>query len=103
MHQQREGRPSWSTLTTNLAIPVAENTQLGFNVGWQIPDGPDNNFATFDLGWGWRPLSWWGLSLVGQNLGVSERHTGIQERFSIGSTLRPWGDALEAQRCLPPV
>ena len=95
VHQQREGRPSWSTLTTNLAIPVAENTQLGFNVGWQIPDGPDNNFATFDLGWGWRPLSWWGLSLVGQNLGVSERHTGIQERFSIGSTLRPWGEALE--------
>ena len=24
VHQQREGRPSWSTLTTNLAIPVAE-------------------------------------------------------------------------------
>ena len=94
-HQEATGRPTWTTISSSLALPMGENFYSGIQVGWQIPDGPDNNFATVDLGTGWRPLSWWGMSLVGYNLGVSGRHTGVEERLAVGSTFRPANDLVE--------
>jgi len=94
-HQSGSDRPDWTNISASLAIPFGKSFQTGFQLGWQIPEGPGNNFATFDVGTGWRPLSWWGMSLVGYNMGVSGRHTGVKERFAIGSTFRPFNDTLE--------
>jgi hypothetical protein len=33
---------------------------VGTHLGWQIPSGADNNFTTWDLGIGYRPLPWLG-------------------------------------------
>jgi protease IV len=89
------GRPTWSAIATSLAIPMSEEFHSGIQLGWQIPNGPDNNFVTVDLGAGWRPLSWWGMSLVGYNLGVSGRHTGVEEHFAVGTTFRPADELIE--------
>jgi len=77
-HQSGTDRPDWTNVSASVAIPFGKSFQTGFQLGWQIPEGPDNNFATFDVGTGWRPLAWWGMSLVGYNMGVSGRHTGVK-------------------------
>ncbi len=94
-HKSGGERPDWTTIGSNLAIPLSDTFQAGLHLGWQIPAGPGNNFVTFDFGTGWRPLSWWGGSFVGYNMGVSGRHTGVDERFAIGTTFRPLNDIVE--------
>lgn len=93
--QSLPGRPTWSTISSNLAIPLSSEFSSGIQLGWQIPKGPGNNFVTVDVGSGWRPLSWWGMSLVGYNMGLSGRHTGIKERLAVGTTFRPADDLIE--------
>jgi protease-4 len=94
-HQTEVGHPEWWTLTSSLGIPLNRSWNAGVGVGWQLPAGTENNFATLDAGLGWRPLNWLGFSAVGYNLGASSTHPGIEEQLAGGLTLRPARDLVE--------
>jgi protease IV len=83
--------PAWWTLTTGLGLKLDSRLALGANLGWQLPEGSDNNFATWDLAIGWRPESWLGLSAVGRNLGNPAPEYGVTDTYIGGVALRPWG------------
>ncbi len=83
--------PTWWTVSSGLALRLDRELSLGVHLGWQIPEGIDNNFATWDTGLSWRPLPWLGAGAVFQNIGVSER-PGISPRSGAGLVFRPWGD-----------
>ena len=53
---------SWWTVSSSLGLMLDRNLALGVHMGWQIPDGADNNFVTWDVGLGWRPVSWLGFA-----------------------------------------
>ncbi len=93
-HRSNADQPDWWAVSAGLAIPMGRNTWSGFHAGFQMPPGSDNNFTTFDVGFGWRPLHWWGLSAVGLNLGES-KHDGFEEQIAAGTTFRVGGDLLE--------
>ncbi|MFT5683802.1 MAG: protease-4 [Myxococcota bacterium] len=85
---------SWWTLSSGFGVMLDRNLALGVHMGWQIPDGADNNFVTWDLGLGWRPTSWLGFAGIAQNVGDPAPDIGIEERYGGGVVLRPWGDRL---------
>jgi len=84
----------WWALSTGLGLLIDENVALGVNMGWQIPDGPDNNFVTWDLGLTWRPYHWLAMGGVVQNLGDHDTGSDIQQRMGPSIALRPFGDRL---------
>ena len=85
---------NWWALSTGLAIPLSRTIWTGLHAGFQLPPGPDNNFTTVDLGFGYRPLSWWGVSGVGRNIGAKNRD-GFDKQWAAGTTVRIGGDFLE--------
>ncbi len=85
---------SWWTVSTGLGLMLDRNLALGVHMGWQIPDGSDNNFMTWDVGLGWRPVSWLGLAGIAQNIGDPAPDLGVEERYGGGLVLRPMGDRL---------
>ena len=82
---------SWWTLSSGFGLRLDRDLSLGMHLGWQLPEGVGGNFATWDLGVGWRPLTWLGFSGVFQNIGVSGR-AGVRSRSGVGLALRPWGE-----------
>ena len=46
---------AWWTVSSGLGIRLARTVALGGHLGWQLPEGPDNNFMTGDLALTWRP------------------------------------------------
>ena len=93
-HRSDATQPDWWTVSTGLALPMGRNFWAGVHAGFQLPPGADNNFTTLDVGLGWRPLSWWGVSGIGQNLG-SKKHDGFDRHFAAGTTVRVVGDFLQ--------
>ena len=87
------GGSTWWTLSSGLGLRLDRDLSLGVHFGWQLPAGADNNFTTWDLGVGYRPLPWLGLAAVAQNLGGTGAERGVEERFGGGAVFRPWGDA----------
>lgn len=85
------GFPLW-TLSTGLGIKLERDLAMGVALGWQLPAGSDNNFATWDLGLGYRPLPWLGLAARVQNLGEAQPDFGIDTRYGVATAVRPWGD-----------
>jgi protease-4 len=86
--------PGWWTLSSALGIRAGRSFGMGAHVGWQMPDGPGNNFVSWDVGMGWRPLHWMGISGVAYNIGAPAPQTGITERLGAGMALRPLGNRL---------
>jgi protease-4 len=86
------GEPGWWTLSSSLGIRASRTVSMGAHFGWQVPDGEANNFMTVDLGAGYRPTHWLGLSAVAQNVGGPASHLGVEERFGGGMALRPFED-----------
>ena len=85
---------SWWTVSSGLGIMLDRKLSLGVHMGWQIPEGADNNFVTWDVGLGWRPVSWLGMSGIAQNVGAPAPLLGVEERYGGGVVLRPMGDRL---------
>ncbi len=85
---------SWWTVSSGLGMMLSRNVAMGVHLGWQIPEGADNNFVTWDVGLGWRPKSWLGLSGVAQNIGDPAPDQGVEERYGGGLVLRPLGERL---------
>lgn len=87
-------QPDWWAVSTALSLPLGRNFWSGLHAGFQLPPGVDNNFTTVDIGVGYRPLPWWGVSGVGRNLGAAS-HDGFDKQWAAGTTVRIGGDFMQ--------
>ena len=94
--------PDWWALSSGLSLRLDRAFAIGTSVGWQLPEDR-RNFVTWDVGATWRPLQWFGLGAVGQNLFTGRSALGIEERWGMGLSLRPLRDrvVLSADFLLP--
>ncbi len=84
---------SWWTLSSGLGLRLDRTISLGGHLGWQLPEGPDNNFLTGDLSVSWRPSPWFGSSLAVWNVGRWD-DTVARARVVPGVVFRPLEDTL---------
>lgn len=84
----------WWTVSNGLGLMLGRHLAVGTHLGWQMPEGSDNNFVTWDIGLGWRPLSFLGFSAIAQNIGEPAPEQDIHSRYGGGIVLRPLGDRL---------
>jgi protease-4 len=84
----------WWTVSSGASVRLVDTLTFGSSFNWQLPDGGDNNFVSWDLGLGWRPAPFIGLGAVVQNLGSPAPAYGVYTRFGAGVALRPAGDVL---------
>lgn len=84
----------WWTVSNGLGLMLGRHMAIGTHLGWQIPEGADNNFLSWDVGIGWRPLSWMGFAAVAQNIGDPAPDQGVESKYGGGVVLRPFGDRL---------
>ncbi|MEL6343421.1 MAG: signal peptide peptidase SppA [Myxococcota bacterium] len=92
----------WWTVSSGFGLKLGEHLSVGTHLGWQIPEGPENNFVTWDLGLGWRPFSWMGMSVIAQNIGdpapdlasINDFDGQVEEKYGGGIVLRPIGNKL---------
>jgi ClpP class serine protease len=82
--------PAWWSLSAALSLRLDQQFGIGGAVGWQIPEGDQQNFALWDLGASWRPLTWFGMSAVSRNVGSDQAR--VDPRFGPAVAFRPWGD-----------
>jgi protease IV len=81
-------------LSTTLAFRLTDTWTVGSTLEWNIPEGADNNFTSWDLGMGWRPLYWLGFGASARNIGNPAPRFGAIGNYGVGIALRPFGDAL---------
>lgn len=93
-YRELSGGDSWWTLSSGLSFRLSNTVALGSAVHWQLPEGGDNNFVSWDLGIGWRPASWLGLGGSVLNLGSPLPEMGVNTRYDVGVALRPAGDVI---------
>lgn len=79
-------------VSSALSLKASSTLALGASVSWQIPDTSSESFTTWDLGATWRPLRWFGVSAVGQNLNATPSRLGAVRRVGGGVALRPAGE-----------
>jgi protease-4 len=84
----------WWTVSSGASLRIARQLAFGSTVNWQLPDGGDNNFVSWDLGAAWRPTPWLGVAGSVENLGNPAPDLGVATRWGAGAALRPFGDAL---------
>ena len=85
------GGENWWTVSTGLGLKLGQHFTVGTHLGFQVLEGR-NNFTTWDMGLGWRPLSWLGFAGLAQNIGSPAPGLGVEERYGGGVVLRPLGD-----------
>lgn len=85
---------AWWSLSSGLALKLARNLSVGTTLHWQLPDGGDDNFVSWDLGVGWRPTAWLGFGGAVQNLANPAPERGVYTTYIAGLALRPLGDHL---------
>jgi protease-4 len=83
----------WWTVSSGLSVRLFRAFAVGSTVHWQLPDGGDNNFVSWDVGAGWRPTPWLGVGTSVLNLGNPAPDFGVFTRYNGGVALRPFGDA----------
>lgn len=88
------GGTGWWTVSSGASVRIVDSLAFGSTFNWQLPDGGDNNFVSWDLGLGWRPAPFLGLGGVIQNLGSPSPEFGVYTRYGAGAALRPAGDLL---------
>jgi protease-4 len=87
-----EVRSDWSLdYATSIALP--ERLSVGLAMSWNFVDGSTNYFA-YDAGVSWRPLPWFGVGGVAQNVGDPDPSTFARPQTAAGVALRPFGQAL---------
>ncbi|HND34521.1 MAG TPA: hypothetical protein PLA94_31175, partial [Myxococcota bacterium] len=90
--RQLESGLSWWTVSSGVGVRLLPTVSLGSALHWQLPDGGDNNFVSWDLGLGFRPAPYLGLGASVQNLGNPSPEQSAYTRYSGGVALRPAGD-----------
>ncbi len=80
---------SFWALQTSAALRLAEQLSFGANFWWNLPQGSDNNFVSWDLGLAYRPAPFLGLGAVAQNIGSPSLQYGVTGRYGLGVALRP--------------
>ncbi len=86
--------PGWWTVSSGASVRLTETISFGSTFNWQLPDGGDDNFVSWDLGLGWRPAPFIGLGGVVQNLGSPAPELGVNTRYGAGVAVRPAGDTV---------
>ena len=84
----------WWTVSSGASVRLAEALSFGSALHWQLPDGGDNNFVSWDLGVGWRPAPWLAAGGSVLNLGSPSPQFDVYTRYGGGLAVRPWGDVL---------
>lgn len=82
----------WWTFSSGASVRVSEALAVGSALHWQLPEGGDNNFVSWDLGAGWRPVPWLGFGGAAQNVGSPAPDLGVDTGYKAGFAVRPWGD-----------
>lgn len=85
----------WWGLNSALSIGLPGRVRVGTNITWSIPSGEGNNFVSYDMGMGWRPLPYFGVGGTLHNLGNPAPDLGVDSTYGIGAVVRPFGDILE--------
>lgn len=85
---------SWWTITGGIGLRLDGPLTMGTALHWQLPDGGDNNFVSWDLGLGWRPMPFIGFGASAKNLGNPAPELGVFTRYGAGVALRPANDVL---------
>ena len=75
---------NWWSFATGLSIPLDKHLSFGTTSTWHSIDSAENNFFSWDLGLGYRPLQWLGFGASWNNLG-SKTTTQITEAVSLSS------------------
>ena len=78
-------------LRSSLGLHLGEDVTLGSSFWWYLPQGSEN-FTAWDLGLGYRPLSWLGFGAVARNIGSPGVAWGVVGDYGVGVALRPAGD-----------
>ncbi len=86
------GDSAWWTLSSAVSVKLADSLAMGTSLHWELPEGGDDNFVSWDLGLGWRPAPWLGIGGSVQNLGSPAPELGVVTRYAAGFALRPFGD-----------
>lgn len=84
----------WWTVSTGASLRLTKGFAMGTGLHWQLPDGGANNFVSWDLGLGWRPVPF--LAIAGRvlNIGSPAPDLGVSSEYGGGIALRPWNDAV---------
>lgn len=80
-------------LRSSMGLHLGEDLTLGSSFWWYLPQGA-GNFTAWDLGLGYRPLSWLGFAAVARNIGSPGVVWGVVGDYGVGLALRPAGDVL---------
>ncbi|MED5374472.1 MAG: signal peptide peptidase SppA [Myxococcota bacterium] len=88
------GGESWWGLNSAVSVRLPQRFNIGANLTWNLPEHQEN-FVTWDLGVGWRPLPWLGLGGVARNIGNQQPDLGVWSRYGASMTVRPAHDVLE--------
>jgi len=75
---------------TSIALP--ERVSVGLLMSWNFIDG-GQNYLAYDVGLSWRPLPWFGVSGVAQNVGSPDPNLAATPKSGAGIALRPLGPA----------
>mgnify|MGYP002639882369 CR=1 FL=1 len=78
-------------LRSSVGMHLSEDLTLGSSFWWYLPQGAEN-FTAWDLGLGYRPLSWLGFGAVARNIGSPGVAWGVVGDYGVGVALRPFGD-----------
>jgi protease-4 len=89
-HIRSDGTADWS-LDYAAGIALPRRFAVGTRVGWHLMEG-EPNFVSFDVGGSWRPLPWFGVGAVAQNIGTPD--PAAVARSGAGIALRPFADLL---------
>ncbi|MCB9761532.1 MAG: signal peptide peptidase SppA [Alphaproteobacteria bacterium] len=86
---------SWWGFNSAVSIRLPKQFRLGANLIWNLPHGSGNNFVSWDLGLGYRPLPYLGFGATARNIGNPAPDFGIYSSYAIGATVRPLQERLE--------
>lgn len=76
-----------ASYATSLRLP--ERLSVGLGLHWALPEGPAPNYLAYDLGLSWRPLPWFGVSGIAQNVGSPDPTGRARALTGGGVALRP--------------
>lgn len=93
-YDAESGLPWWG-LNSALSVGLPGRVRVGTNITWSLPSGEGNNFVSYDMGVGWRPLPYFGVGGILRNLGDPAPELGVESIYGVGAVVRPFGDILE--------
>ncbi len=86
-------RSDWTAgYATSLELP--ERIAVGLGLNWTFADGDHPNYLAYDAGISWRPLPWFGIGGVAQNIGSPDPLGLAVPKSGAGLAVRPFGRAL---------